>query len=222
MAILNWTLWLLGTLLVGAIGSGLWSRIGDPLYEKFRNSLLTFSSVLFKRYRDRVYRDISYGRQELPSLYTMQFFCALLAILPPGTLWFIIISAHLHYLNIINPGPGLLSLMNAARTSVDHASLDYQIRHMLLFLYINLIFLSLSSLYIFLIPAVRVNYIHAAVRHYRILCTALAPHTPLLEQQQNDSLFVQIRSKDDYIALISQLEMRATEHGLIFQHFTPW
>ena len=32
---------LLGTILIGAIGSGIWQRLGDPLYIWLRDALLT-------------------------------------------------------------------------------------------------------------------------------------------------------------------------------------
>src|SRR3954470_15836917 len=41
--------------------SGLWARLGDPMYEKIRNTALNIASFRFNRYRDKAYSEISLG-----------------------------------------------------------------------------------------------------------------------------------------------------------------
>ena len=48
---------LLGTILIGAIGSGIWQRLGDPLYIWLRDALLTGTTFGIATLKDALYAE---------------------------------------------------------------------------------------------------------------------------------------------------------------------
>lgn len=45
----------LGTILLGAIGSGIWARIGDPLANLLTSVLINGINLVFSSYKDSIY-----------------------------------------------------------------------------------------------------------------------------------------------------------------------
>jgi len=70
---LKWVGGVGGTVLLGAVGSGLWQRLGDPFYVLLRDGLLNFATLGLQNLKDRLYTNVGIGLHERPSgLYSVK------------------------------------------------------------------------------------------------------------------------------------------------------
>ena len=81
---MNWNygkviLGIIGTILLGAIGSGLWERIISPLADEIMKLSINSINFFFTSYKDSIYKEASNGFHEL---YSLEIYLILLAILP--------------------------------------------------------------------------------------------------------------------------------------------
>ena len=69
----HWILSIILTIILGAIGSGLWDTAFKPIINKIANAIFTILSFGAKRARDKVYKEAARGHHELPSLFILLF-----------------------------------------------------------------------------------------------------------------------------------------------------
>lgn len=74
----HWALSIFLTIILGAIGSGLWDIAFKPLGAKLVNVLFKVLTLNAKRSRDKVYLNAAMGHHELPSLYIFLLFIVLI------------------------------------------------------------------------------------------------------------------------------------------------
>lgn len=67
----HWALSIIATIILGAIGSGLWDAALKPVSRRLGSALFTGITFGARRARDRIYRGAAMGHHELPSLYIM-------------------------------------------------------------------------------------------------------------------------------------------------------
>src|SRR5262245_16986182 len=64
---LKWTGWLVGWLVLGALGSGLWQRLGDPIYVSLRDGGLNLATLGLTTLKDSLYTSVALGLHERAS-----------------------------------------------------------------------------------------------------------------------------------------------------------
>jgi hypothetical protein len=69
----HWALSILFTILLGALGSGLWDTIFKPSLHKVGLLLFTIATLGAKRASDNVYKEAARGHHELSSLYLLMY-----------------------------------------------------------------------------------------------------------------------------------------------------
>ncbi|MBE0616046.1 MAG: hypothetical protein IH604_20435 [Burkholderiales bacterium] len=67
----HWILSIVVTILLGAIGSGLWDAALKPISLKLGGQLYTVITFGARRSRDKIYKRAAMGHHELPSLYIL-------------------------------------------------------------------------------------------------------------------------------------------------------
>lgn len=67
----HWILSIVVTILLGAIGSGLWDAALKPISLKLGSKLYTVVTFGARRSRDKIYKGAAMGHHELPSLYIL-------------------------------------------------------------------------------------------------------------------------------------------------------
>jgi hypothetical protein len=66
----KWVWGIIGTIALGAIGSGLWQRVGDPLYVFVRDALLNLATLGLGTLKNALYADVASGLHEDASIQT--------------------------------------------------------------------------------------------------------------------------------------------------------
>lgn len=72
----HWVLSVFITIILGAIGSGVWEALFRPIFSKAGSALFSLGTLGFKKAQDRVYREAARGHHELASL-SVYFFITL-------------------------------------------------------------------------------------------------------------------------------------------------
>src|SRR5687768_14019068 len=69
----RWLLWLIGTLIVGALGSGLWEGVFKPSGNRLARWTMNFRAARAKHFKDNTYKRIATSLPQRTSLYNFHF-----------------------------------------------------------------------------------------------------------------------------------------------------
>jgi len=224
-----WAKWIgggLGTIIVGAIGSGVWERLGDPLYVFARDGLLNLATLGLVTLKDSLYADIALGLHEGASTQLLTY---VLFAMGYGTF----LGTLLVTRRFRRAFTKLSELADDARRdeteSKSKASFDdlykstkTSAQTMKWQLYYVVWPLTAVLVVIAGFSAVRTSYTGRAIAHYKQLTALVAPFASEAQIKSFDSRFAQIRSASDYVGLTSELATIATQHNLRLPDFQPW
>ena len=200
----------LATVVVGAIGSGVWQRLGDPLYIWLRDASLNLGTLGLAALKDALYAQVAMGLHERPASHLLG--------LALYSWWY-----GLFVLTMV------LTLLVRMRTAkFDESDSDKEDtrtgrrwRRRRRLLYVAWPATVLIGV-LFTFDATRTMYTSRAIGHYRQLVALVGPHVSESALQTYESRFAQIRSAQDYTDLTDELLKIGTDNGLILPEFEPW
>lgn len=228
-AILRTTLGVLGAILIGAIGSGVWEHILRPSLSWTRDSVLNVASLGIEAFKDDIYREIAQGFREAASrrIYSR-------VILLYVTFYMLILVAYSVFLaETTRKWQGLFDSIAQAKKHVTKEppstdDIDREVRalepkitllHRLKYVLIVLIALTVAF---DIVAFSRNTYVMAAVSHYHQVTRIASPYLSPTEEKMIFSAFSQVTRKADYVAVLSKLEGVASAHGQTVPQFIPW
>ena len=242
--VIKLSLYSLGTIVLGAFGSGLWQTILNPSLIFFRNIFLNFASLGLQSLKNYTYLQIAKGFHELPSAELLNFFCIFFSM--------VLIAYYLYSdyqdktftdkckfaldtiknkVSILSTTPKdtkdnirtkeeILKELDIERQSLENTmnilkkSMSWLTKTKLLCIILLLIMMFFTSF--------KSIYINSAIAHYCQLKKICAPSLKIEEIILLDSSFSQIKSADDYIAIIKKLEEIAKKNKIIIPDFSIW
>lgn len=181
----NKVLWVLITLVLGAIGSGLWEVAFKPSLSLAGDGILYLTTLGMKSLHDGIYVEVAKGQYERTAL---QILSAIVGV-------------------VIGVMLAVITIGGLKRKSTDssiEAKKGFLRKLFLLFCCVLLLF----STY-------RTSYIVRAAAHFDQMMTICGPHLSESERLRLRSKFAQIRSKEQYVDLLSQLEQIAKTNQLV-------
>lgn len=216
---------LLGVVILGALGSGLWQHALEPFFR----FILRLASLGFDTYKVDVYKEIARGLHEYASHDILGAITSL---------WVILLLAMFF---------GLYELMRFVLARQSKLESDTEktekgeakpettlpetkakirergerIRSAKKFVYaagLLVVFLSTMEL----ISFARHTYINSAVTHFRQVLRIASPYLNVSEQAVIVSQFAQVKSKEDYVRIVDRLADTAETHGQNVPLFDPW
>ena len=230
---------ILGAIFVGAIGSGVWESILRPLFTSSRDLVLNLVSFGIRSFKDSIYLDIAKGLHENASLelLTLLTFVFLLS-------W-LIFDAFNSLSDIKRERSKLLDRVNnliqkidgTDKNSVESEKTPEDIKKSLLemrqsmeadsFVRLKLLsyFLIISAVTLasfLVVNNVRANYVNSAITHFNQVYSIATPYMDEHQKAQVVASFAQIKNKEDYVAIIQNLEALARSHGQTVPRFTIW
>jgi hypothetical protein len=195
----KWTLWILGTILLGALGSGFWDLFLRNMFVGIGHGILTLITLGISSVRDSFYVEIAKGRTERAGLYLMSFTFIFLGFLA-----------------------GLLAGRLARPISVGEApGSDVSVARYRFFLRFTL-FLLLLLTSIFGFRSLSITYTTGAIDHFEQSFAICLPFMSPHERDDVRSRFARIRTKSDYVAVLSTLEQKARQNSLEIPKFSVW
>lgn len=224
---LKWSFGVLGAILIGALGSGVWQSVLGPAIHASTRWMLDFVSLGLKSYKDGIYQQIAADDQAAVAVETLARVTAMsgLAIgLLTGTAVGVSSAMKRELRELLDdsgepPGPKPDITMETSRLE-RVAELKHLTRVRLV------LYASLLGITFFFVNAsvstAKLSYINSADAHFHYILRLASPYLDAHEQAELESDFAQIRSREDYVALQSRLEGECKAHGRMVTKFDPW
>ena len=189
--------WLFGTLLLGALGSGLWEAALKPSMLWFGTLMLDLATLGLASLRDGMYLDVAKGTYERAGVSLLSMATGLIA----GFLTAPLIAA------------GVLRNKDADGQPVS------RIRNILRANWM-LVAVPLAFAMIFFVNLYRITYIVRASNHADQMLRITAPYVSNEQRLLQHSKLAQVRNRDDYVRLLTELNTIAETNVAAVPEFT--
>ncbi|SRR6266568_4509175 len=187
------------TVVLGAVGSGVWEWLLRPALAGSTDFLLSVGTLGVKTFKDSVYTEIARGLHEGVSLRLITLVFAFL----PGVL----------------TGLVFVSLFALFRLKANKAPVPALSDRLLAALSVSfVVFISAFSL----VQAVQISYVNRAATHFNQLLSIASPYLQEPERTSFRSRFAQIATQEDYETLVRALDEICRKNGLRTPHFDVW
>jgi hypothetical protein len=216
----NWIFGIIGTIMLGAIGSGLWSLLLEPSLSWVARGTLTLATLGISSVRDNVYQDIAKGYTEAPGLF--------LIALITGFIFFVVLGYSSFRLGQF-VGDRIFSkfIKRHLSTETDKIveKLELELKkyeNHLRKLEIVLIVLTILIASFLYVQYSMLKYTNSAITHFQQCFTICRPYLDEAQEKKVLAQFSQIKNKQDYIDLMNQLYEIGHKKGADFPKFTIW
>jgi len=232
----------LATILLGAIGSGIWSWLLAPSLQWAGRIILNLASLGFHSYKDGVYRQISadYPTQTGTQMLLLTIFLYYSVIMAAGFAGLIRndnlrrkLSDAAKRLSELPTSPNDIRSKEKATINWEIANLERQdllkenksiqerLSRLRKLVYAAF-FMIVISFGNHLVILARLSYVTSAVSHYHQVLKVASPYIDAQDRLVFESQFAQIRSQHDYIKVVEKLESTCRDHGQKIPDFVPW
>ncbi|MEY2485486.1 MAG: hypothetical protein QOH39_1134 [Verrucomicrobiota bacterium] len=191
----KWTVGIVGTVLLGALGSGFWDLFLRDIFVWIGHGLLTLITLGISSVRDSFYLEIAKGRTDRVGIYLVSFGMSFLGIL----------TGFVFALATFRPG-------RAAGLGMAH------FRAVRWVLILTLLFLSS----VFWFRFISVAYTTSAVDHFEQAFAICLPYMSVVERDNVRSQFARVHTKEDYVSVLRTLEDRAQANKVELPKFAVW
>lgn len=218
---------------IGAIGSGVWEYVLEPSLKSSSNFILRLATLGIDSFKDDLYKEISNGFHEKPSLSLLSSFSAIYIGITLVIAFFAAFKAH----EIREREQKILCDIENMKEPTEKKIQDLPLDDRLVALEKMVMSSSSKKLvfysYIFglmviimsIVKAVTLTkdvYVNDAVTHYEKLFNATRPYLETNEAILIKSEFAQIRKRSDYVNIIKKLEKTAINNDLLISNFEIW
>ncbi len=218
----KWALGICATIVLGALGSGLWDVALKPVFAWIGRAILTGLTFGFASMRDSYYVDVARGQNDRASLWLasvsviagIYFFTAMFAYRRgrrKGRL-----AAKEDWKRIEAKFPSQEARL--AAVDMEAMRLNREIEK-LERIGILLAVLVISFL---LFRVISLEYVSSAASHFEQDFAICSPYISETDRLFIRSQYAQMRSRDDYNRLLQRLEDVAHSNGVSLPEFTPW
>jgi hypothetical protein len=193
----SWIFRGIGAILIGAIGSGVWQSLLAPAIHASSRWVLDITSLGLISYKNGIYQQIA---TDNPSAIDM-------AILS----WVLTLCAMAF---------GFSSGMTISTLKIHQADPPSKERFRSA-LYVFLVF----TIFVFinsLASQARLSYVNSADAHYHYVMRVASPYLDAGERAEIESNFAEIKSREDYVKVLSPLESICNAKGRPVTPFNPW
>lgn len=204
----HWVLSIIATIVLGAIGSGLWDAGLKPVSRKLGGALFTMITFGAKRSRDKIYKNAAMGHHELPSLY-------ILLIVFLAAISFLVLSQLRLYIAIYAPdaSTALVSKCAEKEESKKIECVKEQVNKRMIptlqVISLISIFMSVFILYRF----ATINRANLVTTYYEQCIRSAKPFLGREKFLLIEQKYSQMKTKEDYDDLIKELSEVMQSNG---------
>lgn len=226
---------MVGALIVGAIGSGIWDILVKPSGKWIGQAILTTATLGSNSVKDSVYVEAARGLHDAPSLLILGALASIILLLPFFSLASTI-SIHLKFRKSlreaieIESGQELEAGTDTELTKKDRRIADFKksigkskrvVGRLLPVTYVMALGLFVACGSIF-ISMLKIEQASEALAFFSQSLTICKPYMSDNEAEIFESRFARIQSKADYIVLTNELRQFATTKQLKLPTYSPW
>ncbi len=218
---------IIGAILLGAIGSGVWKFLLEPAIFRGRNSILNIAVLGVEKYKNNIYEEVAKGFHEIPSLevYYYVIWIFALGLIVYGTELYIK-SKQLKWKHdkLLVEIKSIITGTKRKELSIselyDDAS-KIKPQRLVFTSKICIVVVIIFATWLF-ISHFRHRYINSAITHFQQMCSIVKPYIDQQQEKQIISEFAQIKNKQNYINVIVKLKQLAEKNNLEMPKFEPW
>lgn len=206
----HWFLSILGTLVVGALGSGLWEVAFRPFFRKLGEVLFFVLTLGMKKASDSVYKDAAKGYREQGGMFISQHFVALASAVIIATTF--VMYKQTSYISI--PEQAYLECEGLETPCEKKQCVKEIIKEKLTWLIPILIIASTLLVIILLYSYLwmsRVNHVITDFKQYLSICKPFITNDQIILLEQS---FALLNNKDDFKLLTKELSNIAEANHL--------
>jgi hypothetical protein len=223
-----WTLGVLGTIILGALGSGLWQSLLGPAIHTISRWVLDIASLGLTSYKNGVYKRIAVDDQSIAAFNAYLTVWGVYAIIVLAYAAFSFNWTSRYRRQVEDALKAISDAPSNPEPEISTDALRQRLRGVLksqgrlrLGLYCFSLFMGVA-LVSDLISLTRLSYVTSADAHYHHVMRIVSPYLDAREQAQVESDFAEIGSREDYVSLLSRLEGECKAHGKTVPKFDPW
>ncbi|MDN5068036.1 hypothetical protein [Aliarcobacter butzleri] len=202
------TLCILGSILIGALGSGVWEYLLKPFFSHSINFILDVSTLGMDKFKNSIYEEVSQGFSEKNSISTYSF----ITMIYLGFLFTMILIL---FRKIKNKKINLDEEDNAPKEFNN----SYQ---KLIKIFYILSSLSILLFMIIMVQNIKLQYINTSIIYYKQLLNIVAPYLSEQEIKIYNSKFSLIKNKEEYEKLVDELYDISYDNKLEFKKRDIW
>ena len=194
----------LGALVIGALGSGLWDVVFKPTFVWIGTVLLNVATLGIQSLVDNIYVEVAKGSYERAADAAYQI---IIVIFGGGLI-------AVPFLALV-----ALKTIDKERLETGHGSAEDRKRRLRMIVLTSLVFESLGA-GILAVNTARLSYIIQASNYLEQCERVVAPAIPLDQRLLIASAVAQIRSKDDFLKIVDRLHTIAKSNNLNLPEFS--
>ena len=206
----HWVVSIFITIILGAIGSGLWETVLKPISIKLIKVLFSIITFGAKRASNRVYSEAAKGHHDLPSLY-------LLLILTAGMVGVLISMQAILYITITIEPQEIFSIKDCASKASDVEILACKREAAKEIVFSQMPYLILTTIFVSVFVFYRftsISLINSAVTYFEQCYRICAPHLSSDDRLLIMQRFSLMEDKEAYKKIINDLEKVANKNDI--------
>jgi hypothetical protein len=200
---------IVGTLILGAIGSGLWERLFDPAYVWIRDGILNLATFGIRSLKNEMYQNVARGIHQEAAIFVMMMATASIATLAISIGLIILVGGRRR---LVSSADDFSSKKKGRLVSIVDRLFNSRAMAILVILYAVMIFF----------VGYRINYCDLAIIHYNQVRAIIKPLVAVGAVDVFDAEFAQITSSEEYKRLIQKMERIAQDRGQRVPDFQAW
>jgi hypothetical protein len=204
--------YLAGTLVLGALGNGLWEAWMRPGFGWARNAALDVVSWGIRSQKDEVYRRVASGMHEGPALASELLLVGIWSMIA-----FSVSMLLLHAQRRFRADEPRLTRLDRVLLGPDRTNfvrLGMVSRVLAVFITATVMMMTIG--------VIRDIYVSGAVSHYSQVRAIVAPYVTEQFLKQRDSEFARSRNRQQYVEVLLQFSKVAVDNHLDLPRFDPW
>jgi len=213
---------LLGVVLIGALGSGLWDVIFKPGGQWVVRTLLTAVTLGSSVVKDAVYAEAAKGPHEAASLY-------LVSILTGALTWPLMFLAYRLVSFRLNAArrsetrliESLISSGEEDRLASVRHRLEVRSQRLTRLLYLLIVML-LVFIGVLGVMSLKVQQANSAYTHFAQSLSICAPYITEEQSRVFQSRYSRIQGRADYLSVLSDLQSVALQNHISLPAYDPW
>ena len=220
------------TIFLGAIGSGVWQYVLDPMFSSSKNIILDIATLGVTSFKDNLYQEVAKGYHESAS-YAVYFkivtIIAIALLLTGLTIKWKTREAYKKTNDLLEELDKITNNEEDKKDEINHQELRQKIEDLQ---NKNLKKITRSSQILFgfmillivaeFITVNREKYINSAITNYKQISRIITPYITEKEIKEYESKFSQIQNDKDYKQIIEDMQIIVKKHDLITPEFIIW
>ena len=211
----SWILYILLTLILGALGSGFWETVFKPVFFRIGRLLLQVVTLGMSSARDNIYRDIATRPTYKPALFFVGFVSFAFTV-------FLGAAAAEYQHTYFEEDEQVTSAryeakfkqMSPQELEKEKQRLASKILELKKDLALIFLTFGLLGFVVTTLVYAKYKYVSAAIAYFDQLMAICGPYISLEDEKAFRSSFAQMTRRDDYPRIVEKLKEHATAHGV--------